>query len=66
MTPAILAKSALSLKQKNLWLKSWKKKILQSLAWEFFLFVSKGSDEPPKFIVLEYRGLKAAGNPLVL
>lgn len=70
MTPAILARSALSLKQKNLSVKVLEKKDIAKLGMGVFLSVSKGSDEPPKFIVLEYKGSKArrasAGNPLVL
>ncbi len=64
MTPTHLAKTALSLKQRHLSIKVLEKKDAQRLGMGSYLSVAKGSDEPPKFIVLEYRGAK--GTPLVL
>jgi len=64
MTPTHLAKIALSLKQKNLTIRILDKKDSQRLGMGSYLSVAKGSDEPPKFIVIEYRGAKGA--PLVL
>lgn len=64
MTPRHLAKEATSLKQKNLSVKVLEKKDAEKLGMGSYLSVAKGSKEPPKFIVLEYRGAK--GSPLVL
>jgi leucyl aminopeptidase len=64
MTPSTLAKIALSLKSKNLLVKVLEKRDVKKLGMGCYLSVAKGSDEPPKFIVLEYRGAK--GSPLVL
>jgi leucyl aminopeptidase len=64
MTPTHLADIALSLKQKNLTVKVLEKKDAEKLGMGSYLSVAKGSKEPPKFIVLEYKG--AQGAPLVL
>lgn len=64
MTPTLLTKAALSLKKKNLVVKVLERKDAQRLGMGSYLSVAKGSHEPPKFIVLEYKGGK--GNPLVL
>lgn len=64
MTPSHLAKAALSLKQKNISVKVLERKVVEKLGMGAYLSVAKGSKEPPKFIVLEYRGAK--GKPLVL
>lgn len=70
MTPSDLAKAAVSLKQKNLSVKILEKKDAEKLGMGAYLSVAKGSKEPPKFIVLEYKGSKGksaeAGNPLAL
>jgi len=64
MTPTHLASAALSLKRRNLSVKVLEKKDVQKLGMKAYLSVAKGSKEPPKFIILEYKGSKA--NPVVL
>ena len=64
MTPTHLAKAALSLKRKNLFVKVLNKRDAERLGMGAYLSVARGSNEPPKFIVLEYKGAK--GRPLVL
>jgi len=64
MTPSHLAKVALSLKGKTLSVKILEKRDVQRLGMGSYLSVVKGSQEPPKFIILEYRGAK--GSPVVL
>jgi leucyl aminopeptidase len=64
MTPTLLAKAALSLKRKNLAVKVLEGKDARRLGMGSYLSVAKGSHEPPKFIVLEYKGGK--GSPLAL
>jgi leucyl aminopeptidase len=56
MTPSHLAKAALALKAGNLTVKVLEKKDAQRLGMGSFLSVAKGSHEPPKFIILEYKG----------
>jgi len=64
MTPSDLANAAVSLRQKNLSVKVMEKKDAEKLGMGAYLSVAKGSKEPPKFIVLEYKGSK--GKPLAL
>jgi len=64
MTPTILAKTALSLRKKNLSVKVLERRDVEKLGMGAYLSVAKGSKEPPKFIVLEYKGGK--GKSLVL
>ncbi len=64
MTPSDLAKAAVSLRQKNLSVKILEKKDAEKLGMGAYLSVAKGSKEPPKFIVLKYKGSK--GKPLAL
>lgn len=64
MTPTHLAKAALSLKRKNLFVKILNKRDVERLGMGAYLSVARGSNEPPKFIVLEYKGAK--GRPLAL
>jgi len=70
MTPSDLAKAAVSLKQKNLSVRILEKKNAEKLGMGAYLSVAKGSKEPLKFIVLEYKGAKGnpaeAGLPLAL
>ncbi|MFH1014711.1 MAG: leucyl aminopeptidase, partial [Nitrospirota bacterium] len=70
MTPSDLAKAAVSLRQKNLSVKILERKDSEKLGMGAYLSVAKGSKEPPKFIVLEYKGSKGkpaeAGKPLAL
>ena len=56
MTPTGLAHVAASLKRKTLSVKVLGKKELEKLGMGAYLAISYGSAEPPKFIVLEYRG----------
>ncbi len=64
MTPTHLANAALSLKRNNLLVKVLEKKDAEKLGMGAYLSVAKGSKEPPKFMVLEYKGAKRA--PLAL
>jgi leucyl aminopeptidase len=64
MTPAGLARVAASLKRKALSVKVLEKKELEKLGMGAYLAISYGSAEPPKFIVLEYKGSRKA--PVVL
>jgi leucyl aminopeptidase len=64
MTPSHLAKVALSLKGKTFSVKILEKRDVQRLGMGSYLSVVQGSHEPPKFIILEYRGTK--GSPIVL
>ncbi|MBA4373786.1 MAG: leucyl aminopeptidase [Thermodesulfovibrio sp.] len=64
MTPSDMAKAALSLKGKNMVVRVLEKKACEKLGMGSYLSVSKGSAEPPKFIILEYNG--AAKPPVVL
>lgn len=64
MTPTHMAKAALSLRAKNLAVRVLEKKDCEKLGMGAYLSVSKGSGEPPKFIILEYRGSNKA--PVVL
>ncbi|OGW30771.1 MAG: hypothetical protein A2X54_05535 [Nitrospirae bacterium GWF2_44_13] len=64
MTPAHLAKAALSLRNKRLSVKVLERKDAERLGMNVYLSVTKGSHEPPKFIVLQYKGAKS--KPLAL
>jgi leucyl aminopeptidase len=64
MTPTHLANAALTLKQKNLSVNVLEKKDVRKLGMGAYLSVAHGSDEPPKLIILHYKG--ASGPPLVL
>jgi leucyl aminopeptidase len=64
MTPAHLAKVALSLREKNLFVKVLEKRDAQKLGMGAYLSVAQGSNQPPKFIILKYHGTKGA--PIVL
>jgi leucyl aminopeptidase len=64
MTPSHLAKAALHLKNKKLSVKVLEKKDAEKLGMWSYLSVARGSKEPPKFIVLDYKG--ADGPPLVI
>lgn len=59
MTPALFAKAAEDVARKcKLDLKILEKNEIQALGMEAFLSVAKGSQEPPKLLVFEYRGGK--------
>lgn len=64
MTPSHLAKFALSIKKNNLKVRILEKKDVKKLGMNAFLAVAKGSKEPLKFIVLEYKTSKAS--PIIL
>jgi leucyl aminopeptidase len=64
MTPTHLAKIALSLRKPPLSVKVLEKSDAKKLGLGAYLSVAKGSKEPPKFIVLDYKGAKGA--PLVI
>lgn len=64
MTPTHLAKTASSLRTKNLSVKVLNKNDAKKLGMGAFLAVAKGSGEEPRFIVLDYKGAK--GSPVVL
>jgi len=56
MTPADLTRAAYSLKGKNLSIAVLEKKDARRLGMGAYLAVAQGSHEPPKFIVVEYKG----------
>jgi leucyl aminopeptidase len=64
MTPSHLAKAALSLRKGKLSVRILERRDAQRLGLGAYLAVAKGSHEPPKFIVLHYKGGSKA--PLVL
>lgn len=65
MTPAILGGIARSLSGKKLKVKVLEKKDIEKQGMGSYLSVAKGSDEPPKFIVMEYKGGKGAPVALI-
>ncbi|MCX7913645.1 MAG: leucyl aminopeptidase [Thermodesulfovibrionales bacterium] len=64
MTPTKLAEIANSLASKKINVKILERQEAQREGMNAFLSVAKGSNEPPKFIILSYSGSK--GSPLVL
>ncbi|MBI5102540.1 MAG: leucyl aminopeptidase [Nitrospirae bacterium] len=64
MTPSHLAHTALALRKKGLSVSVLESADAEKLGMGAYLSVSRGSDEPPKFIVLEYKGGRKA--PIVL
>lgn len=64
MTPSRLATAARSLTRKGVSVKVLEKKDCHRLGMGAFLAVAKGSNEPPKFIIVEYKGSSTV--PLVL
>ncbi|MBF0329830.1 MAG: leucyl aminopeptidase [Nitrospirae bacterium] len=64
MTPTILAQTARSLASKKIRAKILERKDADREGMGAYLAVAKGSDEPPKFIVLEYQ--EGKGAPVVL
>jgi leucyl aminopeptidase len=64
MTPTHLAAVAFALKKRNLSVEVLEEKDVRRLGMGAYLSVAKGSDEPLKFIVLDYRGAKKP--PVVL
>jgi len=66
-TPSFLAQAAKRLGGKNrLTCRVLGEKEMKKLGMGALLGVSRGSDEPPALIVLEYRGGKASENPVAL
>lgn len=64
MTPADLAKAALTMKKKNLAVTVLERKDIEKLGMFSYLSVAGGSNQPPKFILLDYKGSKK--DPVVL
>lgn len=64
MTPAQLAGAALSLRSNALSVKILGEKEAKKLGMGAFLSVAQGSNQPSKFIILDYKGSKR--NPIVL
>ncbi|MCL5062723.1 MAG: leucyl aminopeptidase [Nitrospiraceae bacterium] len=64
MTPAVLSDLAKSISGKKVKVKVLERKDIEKEGMGAYLSVSKGSAEPPKFIVVEYKGGK--GDPLAL
>lgn len=64
MTPTVLSNVAKSISGKKIKVKVLEKKDIEKEGMGAYLSVSKGSDEPPKFIVIEYKGGK--GEPFAL
>jgi leucyl aminopeptidase len=64
MTPSAMAKIAKSISGRRVKVKVLERSEIEKENMGAYLSVTKGSDEPPKFIVIEYRGGK--GRPLVL
>ncbi|WP_420264750.1 leucyl aminopeptidase [Candidatus Magnetominusculus dajiuhuensis] len=60
MTPAILAETAKSLAGKRVKVKVLDAEAAKKEGMWSYLSVAKGSEEPPKFIVIEYKGGKGA------
>ena len=66
-TPSYLAEQALELAGKfGLACRILEREELERLGMEGLLAVGKGSRQPPKFIILEYRGAEAQRRPTVL
>lgn len=67
MTPTILAEAAEKMaKTQKIQCKILSKPQIEKLGMGAFLGVAKGSQEPPKFIILEYNGGKKGDKPVVL
>jgi leucyl aminopeptidase len=64
LTPTALAKLAVSMKGKGVKVKILERRDIEKEGMGAYLSVTKGSDEPLKFIVMEYSGGK--GRPIVL
>jgi len=66
-TPTYLAETARALARTHkLTLKVLEKRDMEKLGMGTFLSVARGSDEPPKFIILEYHGGPRGAKPVVL
>ncbi len=66
-TPTVLAAEARKMAKANgLKIEVLEKKQIDALGMGSFLAVAKGSDEPPRFIVMHYNGAAKGAAPLVL
>jgi leucyl aminopeptidase len=66
-TPTFLAKAAQTMARKHkITCKVLEKKDMQKLKMGSLLGVARGSHEPPKFIVMEYKGGKAKDKPIAI
>ena len=66
-TPTYLASTAQQMAREwNLECKILERKDAERLGMGTFLSVARGSDEPPKFVVLQYRGADKGEKPVVL
>ncbi len=66
-TPTVLADEARKMAKANgLKIEVLEKKQIDALGMGSFLAVAKGSDEPPRFIVMHYNGAAKGAAPLVL
>jgi len=63
MTPSHLAEVARSLRKRKISVKVIEKRAIRKLGMGSYLSVAKGSNQPPKFIILHYHGAK---NPPVV
>jgi leucyl aminopeptidase len=67
MTPTILAKKAQEIaRRKSVTCKVMDKAKMKELGMNSLLGVASGSNQEPKFIILEYSGGKKSGTPIVL
>lgn len=64
MTPAHLANTALSLRGKHLSINILERKDSAKLGMGAYLSVAQGSHQPPKFIILDYKG--SNNSPIIL
>lgn len=64
MTPSVIAKIAKNITGKNLKVRVLERSAIEKEKMGAYLSVAKGSDEPPKFIIIEYENGK--GKPIVL
>jgi leucyl aminopeptidase len=66
-TPTFIAKAAQTMARKHkISCKVLEKKDMEKLGMGSLLGVARGSHEPPKFIVMEYKGGKAKDKPIVI
>jgi leucyl aminopeptidase len=66
-TPTFMAKTAQTMARKHkITCKILEKKDMEKLKMGSLLGVARGSHEPPKFIVMEYKGGKAKDKPVVI
>lgn len=67
MTPAVLAEEAKTLESiDNVKVTVWDRKKIESHKMGCFLGVAKGSEQDPRFVIVEYKGGKEESKPTVL